>query len=143
MWCRSVALWSGLRFTKERNMSTDIASAGSQRLPQPAVTVGSPSAQGPAAPSKPELKVPEKAKINFDPKEMQQNLSEAIAKLNAQMKNSGRDLNFTVDEVIDRPIITVKNTETGKVIRQIPNEAVLQVAHQIENAKGLLYNKRV
>jgi flagellar protein FlaG len=74
---------------------------------------------------------------------MQQNLSEAIAKLNAQMKNSGRDLNFTVDEVIDRPIITVKNTETGKVIRQIPNEAVLQVAHQIENAKGLLYNKRV
>jgi flagellar protein FlaG len=122
-------------------MSTDITSASSQRLPQTAAPVGHATPRGPATPVKADLKVPEKAKIDFDPKEMQHNLHDAVDSLNVQMKNTGRNLNFSVDETTDRPVITVKNTETGNVIRQIPDVAVLKVAHQIENAKGLLYNK--
>jgi uncharacterized FlaG/YvyC family protein len=37
----------------------------------------------------------------------------------------------------NRVIVTVKNRE-GEVVRQIPNEVALNVAHNLENMKGLL-----
>jgi flagellar protein FlaG len=37
-------------------------------------------------------------------------------------------------------VITVKNSSTGEVIRQIPDEALLRVAHNIDDIKGLLHN---
>jgi len=46
-----------------------------------------------------------------------------------------------VDEKLGRPIIYVKNTATGEVVRQIPNEVVVHIAHGIEDLKGLLHNK--
>jgi flagellar protein FlaG len=91
----------------------------------------------------PKLQTPEKAKLSMDTKEMQRNLQEAIDRLNEQMKNNGRDLRFSMDNVVDRAIITVKNSETGKVVRVIPNEVVIKIAHNIENFKGLLHNELI
>lgn len=68
------------------------------------------------------------------------NMREAVERLNRQMQDSDRDLNFSVDEASDRVVITVKSTSTGEVIRQIPDQALLRVAHNIEDIKGLLYN---
>lgn len=79
----------------------------------------------------------------MDTKEMQRNLQEAIDRLNDQMKQNGRDLRFSMDNVVDRAIITVKNSETGKVVRVIPNEVVIKIAHNIENFKGLLHNELI
>ena len=39
-----------------------------------------------------------------------------------------RDLQFTVDEDSGRTIITVIDSEDGRVVRQIPSEEVLQIA---------------
>jgi uncharacterized FlaG/YvyC family protein len=39
-------------------------------------------------------------------------------------------------------VVTVTNTVSGEVIRQIPNEAVVRVAHFIDGAKGLLHNAK-
>jgi len=36
----------------------------------------------------------------------------------------------------------VRNTNTGEVIRQIPNEVVVKFAHSLENLKGLLFNEK-
>jgi flagellar protein FlaG len=57
------------------------------------------------------------------------------------MVAGGRGLNFAMDEKLGRPIISVKNSETGEVVRQIPNEVVVRIAHGIEDLKGLLHNK--
>ena len=35
----------------------------------------------------------------------------------------------------------VYNPATGEVVRQIPNEVVIKVAHSIENIKGLLMDQ--
>lgn len=88
----------------------------------------------------PELKALPKAEISYDPAEMRRNLEEAIQRLNEQMKQNARNLNFSIDERANRTVITVKSTETGEVIRQIPNETVLNVAHNIEQIKGMLHN---
>jgi flagellar protein FlaG len=57
------------------------------------------------------------------------------------MQSKGRDLSFSLDERIDRTIITVKNLQTGEVVRQIPTEEVVRMAHSIEDMKGVLFNK--
>jgi uncharacterized FlaG/YvyC family protein len=35
----------------------------------------------------------------------------------------------------------VKNQQSGEVIRQIPSEVVIKVAHSIEDLKGMLHNQ--
>jgi flagellar protein FlaG len=81
----------------------------------------------------------DKANVRFD-KRMALNVSEAVERLNEQMRRSARGLNFSIDKVADRTVITVKDTHSGEVVRQIPDEALLRVAHNIEEIKGLLYN---
>jgi flagellar protein FlaG len=95
-----------------------------------------------AAPPEVKLALPEKTDLQFDPKQMQKNLQDAIERLNEQMKSNGRQLNFSIDKAIDRTVIQVKNVETGEVIRQIPNETLLRVAHNIEQVKGMLLDEK-
>lgn len=106
-----------------------------------------PSKPAHTAEKKPEistakLAVPDKADLQFDAEQMQKNLQEAIARLNAQMKSKGQQLNFSIDKTIDRTVIQVKNSETGELIRQIPDETLLRVAHNIEQVKGMLLDEQ-
>jgi flagellar protein FlaG len=94
----------------------------------------------PAVP-KVKLQTPEKADLGFSAEEMRKNIQEAIDRLNQQLKANGRDLSFQMDEDINRPIITVRNIETGEVVRQIPSEEIIRMAHSIEEGKGLLFNE--
>jgi flagellar protein FlaG len=73
--------------------------------------------------------------------EQRENLRSAIQRLNDMMKESSRDLNFSMDETTDRVVITVKNANTGEVVRQIPDATFLRVSHNLENLKGVLLNK--
>ncbi len=84
---------------------------------------------------------PETVDLGFRAEELRKNLQEAVTRLNDQMQSKGRDLSFSVDETIDRTIITVKNLQTGEVVRQIPTEEVVRLAHSIEDMKGLLFNE--
>ena len=97
--------------------------------------------QAEAAVAKVKLQAPEKVDLGFSPKEMRENIQEAIDRLNQQLKANGRDLSFQMDEEINRPIIIVRNIETGEVVRQIPSEEIIRMAHSIEEGKGLLFNE--
>jgi flagellar protein FlaG len=88
-----------------------------------------------------ELHQPQRVDLGFRAEEMRKNLQEAVSRLNEQLKSKGRDLSFSLDERIDRTIITVKNLQTGEVVRQIPTEEVVRMAHSIEDLKGVLFNK--
>lgn len=92
----------------------------------------------PAATFEPVL--PKKTDFKVDPQQMRQNLEQAISHLNDLMRDGGRGLNFSMDPALSRPVVYVKNAETGEVVRQIPNEVVVRVAHSIEELKGLLHN---
>ncbi len=93
----------------------------------------------PAVPKVPAIKV----EPLVDLKQVRENLREAIEKLNDQVERNGRGLNFSVDDRLNRPIITVRSTATGEVVRTIPNEVVIKVAHNIEDIKGLLMDQRL
>ncbi len=83
---------------------------------------------------------PEKVDLGFRPEELRKNIQEAVDRLNEQMQSRGRDLSFSIDEKIDRSIITVRNLKTGELVRQIPTEDMVRLAHSIEDMKGLLFN---
>jgi flagellar protein FlaG len=72
---------------------------------------------------------------------LQERLEEAIRTLNDKMATSPKDLRFSVDEISKRLLVVVTNEDTGEVIRQVPAEAVLRVAHNIEALKGVLFDK--
>ncbi len=113
-----------------------------------AMTQADPSVRAETAPAiqmpRPVLQPPteNKAVPKFDPEQFQKQLEEAVERLNDQVKDYGRDLGFAVDRKINSFIITVRNTNTGEVIRQIPNEVVVKFAHSLENLKGLLFNEK-
>jgi flagellar protein FlaG len=125
---------------KEYTMSNDITPS---RLPPAAVS------SAPAAKPAEEVraKVAEAAKPavetqpKYDPKESRRTLEEASEQLNQQMRRNNRDLSFSVDDVANTVVLTVKNKE-GEVVRQIPNEAALRVAHNIDNVKGLMQDEK-
>jgi len=84
-----------------------------------------------------------KAEIKVDPEQIRKNLEVAIEHLNKMMGDANRGLSFSMDHQLGLPIVVVKNSQTGEVVRQIPNEVVVQVAHSIEAFKGMLHNATV
>lgn len=128
----------------------DISSAprASIATVQPRVTAqssGSASAAAPAEAAKVSTAPAPLARpdIKVDTEGDHKRLQQAISQLNNAMKDGGRGLNFQVDPSLGRPVVTVTNQETGEVIRQIPNEVVVRIAHNIDNAKGYLLNAEV
>ncbi len=106
----------------------------------PGVKVG---AGAPTSEQKPVLTPVPKADLQFDAEKAHKNLEAAIQNLNDMMKDSGRTLSFSMDVKLGQPIVFVKNLSTGEVVRQIPSEVVVRVAHGIEDFKGLLHNQSI
>ena len=71
---------------------------------------------------------------------MTQAFQNVVDELNQQMKSTNRNLQFEMDRTINTPIVAVTDKNTGELVRQIPAEAILRVAHSIENLKGVLYS---
>jgi flagellar protein FlaG len=77
-------------------------------------------------------------------------LDEAVAKVESFLKVQNRDLAFTIDEETNRSVVTVKDSQSGDVIRQIPSEEVLKLAERIQelqqdvgNSVGVFINNQV
>jgi flagellar protein FlaG len=85
--------------------------------------------------------VPEMPEITL--KEAISKIKEAIEVLNETLASKDRSIRFRVDETTDRSIITVVDEKTGKVVRQLPSEEMLRVAHNIESLKGILIKEWV
>jgi flagellar protein FlaG len=111
------------------------------RLPPPSSTGSTVSTTSSTA--TPKVVAPRaNSNIQFDAAQLSKNLQEAVKMLNEQMATTKRGLGFRVDEAINGPVVTVTSLSTGEVIRQIPNEVVVRVAHSIEKIKGLLLNAK-
>ena len=76
-----------------------------------------------------------------DMDKLQKRLQEAISTLNQRMQSSQQNLSISVDKASNRFVVAVTDKETGEVIRNIPGESVLRVAHNIEALKGILFDE--
>ena len=127
-------------------MTSDIQNIAGAKAPGQVKAAGAAVA-APHAPAKaevlvqPKLEVPKSPEINFDPNKVRENLSAAIGMLNKQMEASKRGLGFSYDDSKKTAVVKVTDAASGEVVRQIPTEQILKMAHQIDIYKGMLYNK--
>ena len=77
-------------------------------------------------------------------------LDTAVEEVQSFLQVQNRNLAFSVDESSRRPVVTVKDSSSGDVIRQIPSEEVLRLAERIKELQqdigskvGVLFNKQV
>ena len=118
--------------------NTTPVTAAPARTPAPALTYAKPPTGPPvpAAGNDPQaagqnLPVVELAELAVD-------VERAVQRLNEIMSESQRSLRFQVDEISGRTVITVLDSETKEVVRQIPSPEWLEVVRRLEQAGSLL-----
>ena len=59
-----------------------------------------------------------------------------------QSLNNTTNLNFSVDEISNRFVVRVTEPDSGNIIFEVPSEAILRVAKNIEVMKGIIFDKK-
>lgn len=126
-------------------VSNSAALTGIRAEPQASALDAAPAVHGKTVEKSTPIKVATqeipKSNLQFDPKKVAVELAEAIDRLNKQMEATKRGLGFAVDDKLNLTVVTVRDTNTGEVVRQIPSDVVIRVAHHIEDLKGILFHK--
>lgn len=88
------------------------------------------------------------ASVDFKPSNINQVMQptrETVAKAAEEMQKfvstMGRELNFSIDGETGFHIIKVTDPNTGSVIRQMPSEELLRVAHSLAQVSALVNQK--
>jgi flagellar protein FlaG len=78
-------------------------------------------------------------------KELNQNYEDykkAVFEINKALEKIPTTLAFQVDDTSNRFIVNVADISTGELIRQIPGDAVLRIARQLESLKGIIFDDK-
>jgi flagellar protein FlaG len=73
---------------------------------------------------------------------IRERLKEISTSLNEEMTIRSKNLKFSVDDITNRMLITVLEEDSGKIIKQIPSEAILKAAHNLEALKGIIFDDK-
>lgn len=102
--------------TRTKSAVTPTAAPPAQPQPQPE--------QAPAAAAVPDLK-------------------QAVERIQSYLKSVNRALEFRVDSDSGRTVVSVRDVETGDLIRQFPSEEVLRLAQLADEQSVPLLNETV
>ncbi|MDA7683924.1 flagellar protein FlaG, partial [bacterium] len=72
--------------------------------------------------------------------EIRDHVKSVIDALNEQMIERSRTLNFSVDQTTGQAIVTIRDLQSGEVIRQMPPEVLVNLAQNFESLKGLVFD---
>lgn len=64
-------------------------------------------------------------------------VEQVVASINDYVQSVHRDLQFTVDEELDKTVIKVVDGASGELIRQIPEEVFLELARKLNDGGNL------
>jgi len=72
---------------------------------------------------------------NNDSSKQAEKLHVAVGQINDYVQNLQRNLQFTVDEATGKDVVTVIDSESKEVIRQLPSEEALELARRLVENK--------
>ncbi len=84
-----------------------------------------------------------KPAVQYDPEQKRRELQAAVEHLNEEVQKQKQNLSFRLDRSANRFVITVRNTQSGEVVRQIPEDVMLKVARNLDELKGVLHNESI
>lgn len=70
-----------------------------------------------------------------------ESINEAVEMLNAALKRNNTNAVIRRDEDLNRYLVTIKDEQSGEIVRQIPDEALLRFARNLETLKGILFDE--
>ena len=89
-------------------------------------------------PTATEARAPEPAAPPAPPEPSAEQLSQAIKNINFALHARSQDLEFSVDSESDRLVVTVTDTDTKEVIRQMPSKEAMEIAKALGHLQSLL-----
>ncbi|MEL0082213.1 MAG: flagellar protein FlaG [Gammaproteobacteria bacterium] len=122
-------------------MTSETSLPVSQRItPQFPANTNSTSHQATRAdlPRNPERTVQDQSKHPISSPLIAQEISRAVDIIMELAVDIDRNLQFHVDEITGKTVVTVRDKQTDEVIRQIPNEEMLSMAQRLRQGGGLL-----
>ncbi len=124
------------------NLSTSVArqSLSSQKVNLTVVGTGNQAKVNLAATRKPEQNTDTGA---ADQEAVRERLEDSVSQLKDLVQSVQRDLQFSIDDFSGRTVITVLDSKTEEIIRQIPSDEVLALAKNIASMKGVLFSAEV
>lgn len=113
-------------------MNTDLVKSLTAVATKPAQSEGSsqkrstqiPVPQETAAPPKEQQIVPSTQKV-------QETVAAVAAQIESYLRSTGRQVQFSIDNDSGRTVISVRDANTGDLIRQIPSEEALRLAQSL------------
>jgi flagellar protein FlaG len=122
-------------------MSSDKLTVNTTTL-VPATNAGAQPSQGAAPVTKPAVKAAEQ-KAAAQVRTAAPSVAEVAQRIESYLKDVNRALEFSVDAASGRTVVTVRDAESGDLIRQIPNEEVLRFAQLAEEQTVVLLSEKV
>ena len=83
------------------------------------------------------------ASKEIDATDIKEKLEDSVNRLNDLVQTVSRDLQFSIDDTSGETVITVLDSSTEKVIRQIPSEEVMALSQNFDSLKGVLFSAEV
>jgi flagellar protein FlaG len=90
-----------------------------------------PARVNPVAPVQATQKQPPKPQ-----QDLRQVRADVARRLEQFLKESGRDVEFRVDDTAHATVITVRRADTGEVVRQFPTEEALELMRRLNERSG-------
>ncbi|MCF1486045.1 flagellar protein FlaG [Pseudomonas sp. AA27] len=111
-------------------------------LSYPAARMAEQVADKPVARS---VNVPGDGEKRQDPAKVQgaDKVKDAVSEIEKFLKETRRNLEFVTDEESGKIVVKVIASETGELIRQLPSEEALRIAHSLSDVKSVLFDAKV
>lgn len=72
----------------------------------------------------------------------QKDIGDAVERIRTQMQALQRNLDFSIDDSTGHVVVQVIDGDSGKVVRQIPSEEILQLAERLDEMRSLLFEAK-
>jgi flagellar protein FlaG len=69
---------------------------------------------------------------------IQETMEKVAAQLESYLRSVGRSLQFSIDSESGRTVISVRDSSTGEIIRQIPNAEAMRLAQSLGSQPNTL-----
>ncbi|MGN8411762.1 FlaG family protein [Helicobacter pylori] len=84
----------------------------------------------------------DESKTTIDSDQYKPKLELLSERLNEEMKRIGTDINFSYNDTIKGLVVSVKDANGDKVIREIPSKEAVELMQRMRDVIGIIFDKR-
>ena len=70
-----------------------------------------------------------------------ESIDDAVEVLNEALSRKHTSAQIRKDEELNRFLVTIKDKDSGEIVREVPPEALLKFARNLEELKGILFDE--